>query len=360
MLKTAVNELFMKRCLELAQRGMGFTAPNPMVGAVLVCGDKIIGEGFHRCCGEAHAEVNAINSVKNKKLLKDSTLYVNLEPCSHYGKTPPCAELIIKSGIPQVVIATHDPFPEVAGKGINMLQKAGIETITGIMEREAIELNRYFMTAQYKHRPYIILKWAQSKDGFIDRIRTSDSEKPVKLSSSITQIMLHKLRSEVQAIMIGTNTAVLDNPELTVRHWSGKLPLRIVIDRHQRIPENSRFFDGNSPALVISDQNLISNGAEYLKVTESPDFLKDILSILYKRGINSLLVEGGAKLHSSFIKNDLWEEIRIETVPFRLGSGIRAADIKNCKDLKLIEKKIIPHYRKGNENKSLLEVYVHL
>jgi diaminohydroxyphosphoribosylaminopyrimidine deaminase/5-amino-6-(5-phosphoribosylamino)uracil reductase len=267
--------------------------------------------------------------------------------------------LIIKSGIPKVVIATYDPFPEVAGRGVDMLQKAGIEVVTGVMACEAIELNKYFMTAQCKHRPYIILKWAQSRDGFIDRLRTSDSEKPVKFSSSVTQIMLHKLRSEVQAIMIGTNTAVLDNPELTVRHWSGKSPLRIAIDLHQRIPENSKLFDGNHPTLVISNHHSTANALEYLKVAESPDFLKDILALLYRRGINSVLVEGGASLHNSFIKNDLWEEIRIETAPFKLKAGVKAADIKNCEDLILIEKKIIPYYCEKNESQSILAIYRH-
>jgi diaminohydroxyphosphoribosylaminopyrimidine deaminase/5-amino-6-(5-phosphoribosylamino)uracil reductase len=353
------NDLFMSRCLELAKRGAGMTAPNPMVGAVIVYGDKIIGEGFHRCYGEAHAEVNAIHSLKSKELLKYSTLYVSLEPCSHYGKTPPCAELIIKSGIRRVVIATYDPFPEVAGRGVDMLQKAGIEVITGVMEREAIELNRYFMTAQSKHRPYIILKWAQSRDGFIDRIRTGRQEMPVKLSSSVTQIMLHKLRSEVQAIMVGTNTAILDNPELTVRRWSGKSPLRIVIDLHQKIPGDSKVFDGHHPTLVISNHCSAANNVEYLKVAESPDFMKDILSELYRRNINSVLVEGGASLHNSFIKNDLWDEVRIETAPVELGVGVKAADIENHKDLKPIEKKIIPYYPENNVNKSLLEVFRH-
>jgi diaminohydroxyphosphoribosylaminopyrimidine deaminase/5-amino-6-(5-phosphoribosylamino)uracil reductase len=356
----AVNKLYMKRCLELAKAASGLVAPNPMVGSVLVYGDKIIGEGFHCCCGEAHAEVNAVHSVKDRELLKKSTLYVSLEPCSHYGKTPPCTELIIKSGIPKVVIATHDPFPEVAGRGVDILQKAGIEVITGVMEHEAVELNRYFMTAQCKHRPYIILKWAQSRDGFIDRFRTDNSEKPVMLSSSITQIMLHKLRSEVQAIIVGTNTAVLDNPELTVRNWSGKSPLRIVIDRHRRIPANSNLLDGNNPALVFSNRNAVTNSVEYLRIEESPDFLKDILAVLYRRGIHSLLVEGGASLHNSFIKEGLWDEIRIETAPVELKAGVMAADIKNCKDLRLIEKKIIPRHHKKDESQSLLEIYRHI
>jgi diaminohydroxyphosphoribosylaminopyrimidine deaminase/5-amino-6-(5-phosphoribosylamino)uracil reductase len=268
--------------------------------------------------------------------------------------------LIIKSGIRRVVIATYDPFPAVAGRGADMLQKAGIEVITGVMEHEAIELNRYFMTAQSKRRPYIILKWAQSRDGFIDRIRTGRQEMPVKLSSFVTQIMLHKLRSEVQAIMVGTNTAILDNPELTVRHWSGKSPLRIVIDLHRRISKESKIFDGHNPTLVISNHNSMANNIEYLNITGSTDFLKNILSELYRRNINSVLVEGGANLHDSFIKNDLWDEIRIETAPVELGVGVKAADIKNCKDLKPVKKKIIPCYPENGVNKSLLEVFRHI
>jgi diaminohydroxyphosphoribosylaminopyrimidine deaminase/5-amino-6-(5-phosphoribosylamino)uracil reductase len=349
-----VNDLFMKRCLELARGGRGFAAPNPMVGAVIVCEDRIIGEGFHRCFSEAHAEVNAIESVKNKELLKDSMLYVSLEPCSHYGKTPPCAELIIKSGIPHVVVACLDPYPKVSGRGVEMLQSAGIEVITGILEREAVELNRYFMTAHSKQRPYIILKWAQSKDGFIDRFRTHYSERPVKLSSSVTQIMLHKLRSEVQAIMVGTNTAFLDNPSLTVRHWTGESPLRIVIDKDLKIPAGSNLLDGINPTLVITSKNAESkNNIEYMKVEN----LRNLMKILYIRGINSLLVEGGARLHNSFITDDLWDEIRIETAPFSLKTGVRAANIEKCKDFIRSEKKIIFHSHKKGLNQSLLKVY---
>ena len=248
-----ISGLYMARCLELAGRGRGNVAPNPMVGAVIVCDDRIIGEGFHRCYGEAHAEVNAIASVEDESMLRNSTLYVNLEPCSHHGKTPPCAGLIINKGIPRVVVACVDPYPEVAGRGIKMLREAGVDVVVGAMEREAMELNRYFFTAHKKHRPYIILKWAQSSDGFIDKLRKDVSQKPAQLSTHMTHMMVHKLRSEVQSIMVGTNTAILDNPSLTVRYWSGKSPVRALIDRNLRVPESCRLFDETQQTIVYTN-----------------------------------------------------------------------------------------------------------
>ena len=217
-----ISEKYMSRCLDLAKNGLGNVAPNPMVGAVIVRDGVIIGEGYHRCYGASHAEVNAIAAVRDEALLRDSTMYVNLEPCTHYGKTPPCAELIIVKKIPRVVIACPDPFPEIAGRGINRLREAGVAVVAGVMEREATALNRFFMCLHKKRRPYVILKWAQSEDGFLDRKRTDGSTAPVMLSTPVTRMLVHKLRSEVQAIMIGTNTAILDNPSLTVRYWAGR------------------------------------------------------------------------------------------------------------------------------------------
>ena len=344
----------MKRCLDLAKGGKGLTAPNPMVGAVIVYDDRIIGEGFHRRYGEAHAEVNAINSVKDKTLLKNSTLYVSLEPCSHYGKTPPCAESIVQWGIPRVVAASLDPYPKVSGRGVKILQDAGIEVITGVLEQEAIALNRYYMTAHQKKRPYIILKWAQSEDGFLDKIRTDASEKPVQLSSPVSQIMLHKLRSEIQAIMVGANTALLDNPSLTVRRWTGKSPLRIVTDRNLKIPAGSHLLDGMTPTLVITNKNSVNRqNMEFLNVENLPE----LLQVLHARNINSLLIEGGATLHYSFINADLWDEIIIETVSETLGSGVKAAELKNCKDLQLFYKKKIPFFAENKIKSSLLYIY---
>ncbi|MDR0744109.1 MAG: bifunctional diaminohydroxyphosphoribosylaminopyrimidine deaminase/5-amino-6-(5-phosphoribosylamino)uracil reductase RibD [Tannerella sp.] len=343
-----VSEKYMSRCLELAKNGRGNVAPNPMVGAVIVRNDRIIGEGYHCCYGEAHAEVNAIASVDDEQLLRDATMYVNLEPCSHYGKTPPCAELIIQKGIPRVVIAGPDPFPEVAGRGVKMLRAAGVEVVTGVMENEALELNRFFMTVYKKHRPYIILKWAQSEDGFIDRIRKDQTEAPVLLSTPVTRLMVHKLRSEVQAIMVGTNTAILDNPSLTVRYWAGHSPLRVTIDRNQRIPKSAHLLDGKHPTLVYGEPG-----------DNSIHFLRNIMEELCKRNIQSLLVEGGAQLHRSFLEAGLWDEIIVETSPVRLGTGVPAADLTYTSEMQLSEVKHVPFYSPCHKKTSLIEVYTH-
>jgi diaminohydroxyphosphoribosylaminopyrimidine deaminase/5-amino-6-(5-phosphoribosylamino)uracil reductase len=342
-----VSEKYMSRCLELAKNGRGHTAPNPMVGAVIVRNDRIIGEGYHRCYGEAHAEVNAIASVNNDLLLRDATLYVSLEPCSHYGKTPPCTELIIQKGIPRVVIAATDPYPQVAGRGIKMLRDAGVEVLTGVLENEASELNVFFMTAHKKHRPYIILKWAQSEDGFLDRIRKDRTEMPpVLLSTPVTRLMVHKLRSEVQAIMAGTNTVILDNPSLTVRYWAGRSPLRVTIDRNRRIPKSAHLLDGKHPTLVYGET-----------ADNSIQFLKNILGDLFERNIHSLLVEGGAQLHRSFLEAGLWDEIMVETAPVRLEIGIPAADFKHNSRICLSEIKRIPYYASRHKKSSIIEIY---
>jgi diaminohydroxyphosphoribosylaminopyrimidine deaminase/5-amino-6-(5-phosphoribosylamino)uracil reductase len=284
---TPIEEKYMHRCLQLAACGQGFTAPNPMVGAVIVHNNKIIGEGFHRKYGGPHAEVNAIASVKNEQLLKESTLYVNLEPCSHYGKTPPCSELIIRKQIPKVIIGQIDPFPEVAGNGIKKLKEAGIEVVCGIREEECKALNKKYLLFIEQRRPYIILKWAQSADGFMDKFREkNDSRKPVQFSNSFTQMLVHKLRAENAAIMIGTKTKLLDNPALNVRFWKG-----------------------NDPEKVIAD---------------SSKTLQNQLDELYERNIQSLIVEGGSKLLHSFLEEDLWDEAHIEIASVCLSEGVRA------------------------------------
>lgn len=327
-----VDEKYMHRCIQLALNGKGNTAPNPMVGAVVVHNDKIIGEGYHRQYGEAHAEVNAINSVKDKSLLKESTIYVSLEPCSHYGKTPPCAQLIINSQIPRVVIACLDPYPKVSGKGVEMLRNAGIEVTTGILNKEAIALNKEFITAQLKNRPYIYLKWAQSRDGFIDRLRTDDNDiKPTIISNSYTQMLVHKKRSEVQAIMVGTNTAIKDNPSLTTRFWNGKNPVRVILDRKNRIPKDYTIFDGKVETLifteVITHENEINN-VSYIPVIFDDDLLSNIFLELNKRKINSILIEGGQFLLQSLIDKGLWDEAFIETGKIDIGKGIQAPKIQ--------------------------------
>lgn len=320
-----VEEKYMARCIELARGGEGYTAPNPMVGAVIVHKGKIIGEGFHRKCGEAHAEVNAIASVRDEALLRDSTIYVSLEPCSHYGKTPPCAELIIKKGIPRVVVGTLDPFPEVSGRGIRMLREAGIEVVTGVLEEEARALNSAFMTFQIRKRPYIYLKWAQSADGFMDACRADASEPPVLLSSAETLRWVHRLRSEVAVIMVGTRTALLDNPSLTVRHWTGHSPVRMVLDRTLKLPAGSHLLDGTVRTVVFTAVEAESRpNVEYVRVDFGQEVLPQVLQYLYVQKLNSLMVEGGAELLESFLDAGLWDEAWVETAPVALGAGVKA------------------------------------
>ena len=319
-----VDEKYMMRCIALAKSGKSSVAPNPMVGAVIVHQGRIIGEGFHRQYGDAHAEVNAIHAVHDETLLRDSTLYVNLEPCVHTGKTPPCADLILTKHIPRVVIGCTDPNSKVSGNGIRMLRNAGVEVVTDVMQEEAIRLNRFFITAHTKQRPYIILKWAQSRDGYLDRIRTDASEKPVQLSNPANQRYVHKLRSEVSAIMVGTNTAWLDNPSLTVRHWAGKSPVRVFIDRSNRIPSSYHLLDDTAPTLKFAEQSCAShNREECIPLDYSAPIIPQMLHALVERKLYSLLVEGGACLHTSFLDAGLWDELQIETVPLQLGSGVK-------------------------------------
>ncbi|MDR1402436.1 MAG: bifunctional diaminohydroxyphosphoribosylaminopyrimidine deaminase/5-amino-6-(5-phosphoribosylamino)uracil reductase RibD [Tannerellaceae bacterium] len=324
------DEKYMARCLELASHGTGKVNPNPMVGSVIVFNGKIIGEGYHRIYGEAHAEVNAIASVKDESLLKESTLYVNLEPCSHYGKTPPCAALIIRKQIPRVIVGCTDPYPEVSGRGIKMLQQAGVEVVTGIMEKESYALNKVYMTNQVLKRPYIYLKWAQSADGFMDKLRRDASVKPVILSSLEMLQRVHKKRAEVAAIMVGTRTALLDNPSLTVRRWAGTSPVRVVLDRDLVIPSHYHLVDGSRPTLVFTQKTKENvPPVDYITINYSEDVLSQILSHLYSRRLNSLLVEGGSFLLNQFLQKELWDEIQIETAPLLLGSGVAAPVLGN-------------------------------
>lgn len=315
----------MERCLQLAAHGTGHVAPNPMVGAVLVCNDVIIGEGFHQRYGEAHAEPNAINSVKNRDLLKESTLYVSLEPCSHYGKTPPCADLIVSSGIPRVVIGTLDPNNKVAGRGVIILQNAGIEVEVGVMEAECRELNKRFFIFHEQKRPYVLLKWAQTHDGFMDRIRTDNSEAPLQISNAITKQLTHKMRSENQSILVGANTVLLDNPTLTVRNWSGKSPIRIAIDRQGRISTHFNLLDGNFPTIIFTEKDQADKpNVQFIKIDFDDKCLENILRIIYERNIHSVLVEGGARILKSFIESGLWDEANIEVSPQIITEGVVA------------------------------------
>jgi diaminohydroxyphosphoribosylaminopyrimidine deaminase/5-amino-6-(5-phosphoribosylamino)uracil reductase len=316
---------FMNRCFELAALGFPMVMPNPMVGCVIVCDDKIIGEGFHTGFGKAHAEVNAIASVKDKSLLSKSRLYVNLEPCSHHGKTPPCADLIIESKIPEVIIATMDPNPQVAGKGIQLLKKAGVTVKSGILEKEASLLNRRFLTFYEKKRPYIILKYAQTADGFL-----ADSNNNSKwISNEFSRMLVHKWRGEEMGILVGYNTALVDNPQLNNRFNELKNPLRIVIDPELNLPESLHIFDKSINTLIInykkeeSEQNL-----SYIQIRRNKELLPQIFEILTKKEIQSVIVEGGAKTLKLFFDTNLWDEARVFTSPGYFGKGIKAPEIK--------------------------------
>lgn len=322
------EEKYMQRCIELAGNGLCNVSPNPMVGAVIVCDERIIGEGYHIRCGEAHAEVNAIRSVKDESLLERSTIYVSLEPCSHYGKTPPCADLIIEKKIPRIVIGCQDPFSKVAGRGIQKLRDAGREVIVGVLEAECRQLIRKFITFHTFHRPYITLKWAESQDGFIDLNRTAGN--PVKLSTPLTSMIVHKKRSESDAIMVGTRTALLDNPSLTVRNWYGKNPIRIVLDKDLSLPTSLHLFDGSVPTLIFTEnQHSPLSSPEYIVLNYQKDILPQIMEELYKRGIQSLLVEGGSILLQSFIDVGCWDEAFVEQASKELHSGVKAPEIRN-------------------------------
>jgi diaminohydroxyphosphoribosylaminopyrimidine deaminase / 5-amino-6-(5-phosphoribosylamino)uracil reductase len=322
------HEFYMKRCLELAASGIGSVAPNPMVGAVIVHNGKVIGEGYHRSYGEAHAEVHAIQSVADKTMLKESTLYVNLEPCAHQGKTPPCSDLIVRCGIPRVLIGTTDPNPLVAGKGIEILKKAKCEVIQSILPIECKELNKRFFTFQEKQRPYIILKWAETADHFIDKQREV-SEKPIWITNYQSRVLVHKWRSEEQSIMIGTNTALMDNPQLNVREWSGKNPLRIVLDNKLRLPTHLHIFDGSQPTLVYTSRNEFSNltNVKFINVDFEHNVLLAIMRHLYESKIISLFVEGGNRLLTSLIELNLWDEARVFKGNMLFHNGIPAPKI---------------------------------
>ncbi len=328
-----LDPMYMARCLELAQNGQGNVAPNPMVGAVIVHNNVIIGEGYHVQYGEAHAEVNALNSVKDKSLLRESTMYVSLEPCSHFGKTPPCTDRIIEAGIPRVVIASVDVNPKVSGRGIETLRKAGCDVTVGVLERETRELNRRFFTYNTRKRPYIIFKWAQTLDGFIDRAR-KPGEEPEWITNELSRSLVHRWRSEEQAIMVGTNTVERDNPRLNVRDWTGRSPLRIVIDRKLRLPIASNVFDGSLPTLLFVGNNT-SATANRPKFAAIPnlemvtiDFAKgmevQLLKELYDREIVSVMVEGGAMLINSFVQKGLWDEARVFVGNKFFGNGVKA------------------------------------
>lgn len=340
-----MDEWYMARCLQLAENGRFEAAPNPMVGAVIVHDGKIIGEGYHCQCGGPHAEVNAVRSVKDESLLREATMYVSLEPCAHYGKTPPCADMIVEKGIPRVVIGCRDSFDQVDGKGIQKLREAGVEVTIGVLEKECLELNCAFFTYHGKKRPYITLKWAQSADGYIDRIRErreyngvgirhADDE-AVRFSTDDTAVRVHRLRALSDAILVGRRTAELDNPSLTTRMWPGVDPLRLVIDRKGVLDMELKLFDGTAKTAVFTEVFRDFGGVEkveQVRLDFSHDILPQMMHYLYEHKVQRLLVEGGSALLQSFIDSGLWDEAYVEEAPFSLGDGVKAPNIgKECK-----------------------------
>jgi diaminohydroxyphosphoribosylaminopyrimidine deaminase/5-amino-6-(5-phosphoribosylamino)uracil reductase len=371
------DEQYMQRCLQLAQLAAGDVAPNPMVGAVLVHEGKIIGEGYHQKYGNAHAEVNCITSVaeEDHHLISSSTLYVSLEPCAHFGKTPPCADLLIEKKIPRVVVGCRDPFPEVNGKGIEKLRAAGVDVSVGVLEEACRNLNKRFFTFHTQHRPYIILKWAQTGDRKIARLPvkwqspdtiiqsgkdisnkenrlsgevgamgyplSGSGEVRLLISNAYTNRLVHKWRSEEQAIMVGTNTALSDDPELSTRTWPGQSPVRVLVDRSLRLPSTLKLFDGNVPTVIfnlhqhslpfekISVAHLRELGVSYYQITEDVTLVHQVLNGLYRTGIQSVIVEGGARLLQSFIDEGLWDEARvISNEELFIGEGLPAPDLQ--------------------------------
>lgn len=316
---------YIAHCIEIARRGEYFVAPNPMVGAVLVRPDgQILAEGWHEKYGEGHAEVNCFKHLEMSRPrdfeMSQCTLFVSLEPCSHYGKTPPCAKLIIEKGVGRVVVGMLDPNPLVAGKGVQMLRDAGIEVVVGVLEKECRELNKRFLCLHEKHRPYVILKWAQTADGFIDIKRTSGS--PLKISTPATKQIVHKMRAENMAIMVGTNTVLLDNPRLLNTHWEGRNPIRVTVDRHNRIPSDARILSDDSETIVYRDR------------TDWPFITED----LAKRNIHSILVEGGTTLLNHILETGIWDEMHVEVAPeLAIGEGVSAPKVSLPQEYEIVD-----------------------
>jgi len=308
-----IHEKYIKRCIEIAKNGLGYTRPNPMVGCVIVHDNKIIGEGFTSPYGNNHAEVNAINSVKDKSLLTESTLYVTLEPCSHFGKTPPCANLIVSYQIPRVVIGTLDTHNKVSGKGVEILKSSGCDVTIGVLEKECKGHHKRFFTFHNKNRPYIILKWAESNDGFIAPSSKKD-QKPVWISNEISRQLVHKWRAEEHAILVGANTVLNDNPSLTVRDWTGQNPIRIVLDRYNNLPKDRAVFNNESDTIIISEKDIDYN----------TNIASQVCEFLHKKDIQSIIIEGGTKTLQAFVDEKLWDEARIFTGNIEVKNGVKA------------------------------------
>ncbi|WP_336375872.1 bifunctional diaminohydroxyphosphoribosylaminopyrimidine deaminase/5-amino-6-(5-phosphoribosylamino)uracil reductase RibD [Altibacter sp. HG106] len=323
----------MNRCIQLAKNGLGTTYPNPLVGSVIVCDDKIIGEGWHFAAGKAHAEVVAIQSVAPQNDLSKATLFVNLEPCSHFGKTPPCADLIIEKGIKKVVVGTTDPNPKVAGRGIDRLKKAGCEVTVGVLAEECEVLNKRFFTFQQQQRPYVFLKWAQTRDGFIappDKKRTTKA--PEWITQPLAQQQVHQQRAQEAAILVGTTTAEKDNPSLTTRHWKGLNPVRIVLDRTLRLPSSATLFNGGTSTIVCTEKQVANTEkVTYRRLDFSKPLPKQLLEMLFEQNVQSLIVEGGAQTLQQFIDDEAWDEAWVYEGATCFESGMPAPTFRGNK-----------------------------
>lgn len=319
---------YMQRCIQLARNGLGTSSPNPLVGSIIVHNGKIIGEGWHHKAGEPHAEVMAIRSVETDELLRASTLYVNLEPCAHYGRTPPCSDLIIEKQIARVVIGSGDPFEEVNGKGVAKMRKAGIEVIENILPEESRNLNKRFFTFHRQKRPYIILKWAQSRDGFLDKERKNLETGPNWITGKEAKILVHQWRAQEDAILVGAQTALNDNPSLTVREVKGENPVRLLIDPELKVPNNHKLFNGDASTLIFNFSKSGSSGpADYIKLLENLPVIPQILEHCYTHNLTSILVEGGSFTLQKFISLNIWDEARIWTGTTFFKQGLKAPTV---------------------------------
>lgn len=339
------DEFYIKRCIELAQKALGKTYPNPLVGSVIVHNGKIIGEGYHHKAGEPHAEINAIHSVKDPSLIPESAIYVSLEPCAHYGKTPPCALKIKELGFKKVVIGAMDSHDKVNGKGKKIIQDAGIDALSGVLEKECVELNKRFFTYHEKKRPYIILKWAESGDGFLDK-----NYKPASISNSLVNQFVHQLRADEHAILIGTQTALHDNPSLTVRNVKGVNPIRILIDFDLKVPRDFNIYNREAKTIVINSIKQEIQDHIHFVTVDKENFLPDLINVLYKAQIQSVIIEGGRFTLQQFIDENLWDEaIVIKNQYLKLENGTKAPVLGDFISFKTQDFRgnIVEHYRVG-------------
>jgi diaminohydroxyphosphoribosylaminopyrimidine deaminase / 5-amino-6-(5-phosphoribosylamino)uracil reductase len=339
----------MRRCIQLAKNGLGTTYPNPLVGCVIVHDDRIIGEGWHHEAGQAHAEVNAIEGVCDDSLLKEAILYVSLEPCGHFGKTPPCANLIIEKGIKKVVIGSIDPNPKVSGQGIQRLKEAGCDVTIGVCEKECDELNKRFFTFQLKKRPYIFLKWAQTENGFIAPLEHK-RQGPTWITSPHSRQIVHKMRAQEQAILVGTNTVIADNPSLTTRYWKGNSPTRIVLDKNLRIPKGATVYDGKIKTIFITEKKSDNEPNLFFEPIDfSENVAQQICDIAHSHAIQSMIVEGGAQMLRTFIETSYWDEAFVFIGKTTFDAGVKAPKFKGTLvSEEKITKDILQHYKNTN------------